>query len=285
MSDKLHQVAFKILENDINHFIKNLEKKLTKDTVKKIFPKVFIDVFVPINDDDFNKYEAPFSNLDFECNGLIYTKKGIHMSQSIHSFNNSYQDSYYPAIYNPLDSYQKMQKILNDIDNQHAIVVNTQISKQRIRKMIQKGWTISSNTFTLSPIIKSNNTNDLEEDNCIICHESFAPFNMNPNLGPAYKLYCCEAKYHMSCMIRTCTNNGPAAIQNTKTCIMCRKNTFIDDEQDFMRNVINEIKDLYNKSLITKLALPIPLPLTLPLQNETIPSASTEYELFPYLNQ
>ena len=266
----LHHVAYKILENDINAFIKTLESKITKHTVNKIFPKVYIDVFIPVNEDDFNKYEAPFSNLDFECNGLIYTKKGIHMSQSINNSNN--HNTYYTAIYNPLDYCQQFQKIIEDISNKHAIVVNTEISKQRIRKMLNKGWTVASNTFKIAPIKILNENQENEEDSCIICHENFKPFNIDPNLGPAYKLYCCEAKYHMKCMIRTCSNTGPAAIQNTKTCIMCRKRTYIDDEQYFMMNVMKEIKDLYNKRSM--------IPVPIPIENTLLIN-----EIFPYLQE
>ena len=191
-----------------------------------------------------------------------------------YSFSNNNEHSYYHAIHNPLESCQRFQKILDDIDKKNAVVINTQISKQRIRKMLNKGWTISSNTFILTPIKLNVTDDDSNEETCIICHENFTPFNINSNLGPAYKLYCCEAKYHMKCMIHTCNNTGPAAIQNTKRCIMCRKNTFIDDEKDFMINVINEIKSIYNKQPILQ------TPIRFHSENSQLIN-----QLFPYLEQ
>lgn len=277
----LHDVAAKILSNEIDTFIQNLENKIAND--RNLFPKVYLDVFIPVDDNDFNKYEAPFSNLDFECNGLIYTKKGIHMSQSIYTFNCE-QNSYFHAIHSPLETCQKFQQILDNINNKNAIVVNTNISKQRIYKMLKKGWTISSNTFTLTSTKLIFDNNEISEHNdnedcCIICHENFTPFNINPNLGPAYKLYCCEAKYHMNCMVRTCMNTGPAAIQNTKSCIMCRKNTLIDDEKEFMTNVIHEIKALYNAQNTNRpLSIPVPIPLT--IENQDTYNIN---DIFPYL--
>jgi hypothetical protein len=284
----LHNGAVSILSKEINDFLKIVENKVNESN-KKLFPSVYIDIFIPVNDADFSKYEAPFSNLDFECNGLIYTKHGIHMSKSIF---NRLQEEYltgtdfdyihYPAIFDPLQNFQKLQKILDDIDNKNAIVVNTNVSQQRISKMIGKGWTLSSNQLILSPIIKTNaaavpendkDSDDSEENSCIICHEKFTKWDVNSNLGPAYKLRCCEARYHLKCIIRSCTD-GPAAIETTTKCIMCRQFTDIYTEKQFMENLYEQIK-LINRPRRRRIEFgngPIPrniadLPIPIPIDN------------------
>ena len=281
----LHNVAVSILSKEINDFLKVIENKVNESN-QKLFPKVYIDIFVPVNDADFSKYEAPFSNLDFECNGLIYTKHGIHMSKSIfnrlqeeYSTGTDFDYIHYPAIFDPLQNFQKLQKILDDIDNKNAIVVNPNVSQQRISKMISKGWTLSSNQLIIAPIVKSTivseNEEDSEENSCIICHEKFTKWDVNSNLGPAYKLRCCEARYHLKCIIRSCTD-GPAAIESTNNCIMCRQFTDICTEKQFMENLFEQIKLIHrprrrrlefrNMSIprnITDLPIPIAIPLAI----------------------
>ena len=59
---------------------------------------------------------------------------------------------------------------------------------------------------------------------------------------------------------------------NKNTCIMCRKRTYIDDEQYFMMNVMKEIKDLYNKRSM--------IPVPIPIENTLLIN-----EIFPYLQE
>jgi hypothetical protein len=235
----VHVNVRSLIENEFDSFLNDIGKKLLPEGVTKFAP-IYIDVFVPLNDADFSKYEAPFANLDFECNGLIYTKHGIHISRSVSDFkyddNDINEHLYRLAVSSPLDYCQKLLKITQDIEKRIATVVNKDVHVNRLRKMINKGWTISGNRFTLVERNYNNifiNETDEDDDTCLICHETFTAKK------PAYKLPCCEAQYHLRCMLSAC-REGPAAMERTEKCLMCRQDTPISQDVSFIERVINE---------------------------------------------
>ena len=180
-----------LVEEDMNIFLHKIRDKFLPEGITKFAP-IFIDIFVPLNSADFEKYEAPFANLDFECNGLIYNKHGIHISRAVYDTNfyenNLNTQPYRLAVQCPLNYFQKLSKIIENIENRLAVIVNKDIHINRLRKMLHKGWKISGlnfvfidrvylnyeREFTTNEIVGySEEHDDVYEDTCIICHETF----------------------------------------------------------------------------------------------------------------
>jgi len=232
--DCLHSSASRLLGGQITTFLENLHRENTQGLPKQYAP-IYIDVFCPVIEEDFDTYEAPFSNIDFECNGLIYTAQGIRLSKSVFS------EGEPSPIDMPLNAFQKMAKIIDDIDNRVATVVNLQVSIRRIRKMIHKDWNISGKEFIIVDI-RNVATDDLRH--CLICHENFLPTN------PAYKMPCCNASFHLGCLIKSC-NEGVSAMVVTKKCVMCRKDVSIESEIPFLECVC-DLKSVYNTFIVER---------------------------------
>jgi len=232
--DCLHSSVSRLLGRQITNFLESLHSEHGQGLRKQYAP-IYIDIFCPVNEEDFDTYEAPFSNLDFECNGLIYTAQGIRLSKSIFS------EGEPSPVEMPLNTFQRLAKIIDDIDNRVATVVNLQVSIRRIRKMIHKDWNISGKEFI---VVDTRNvaTDDLRH--CLICHENFLPTN------PAYKMPCCNASFHLGCLIKSC-NEGVSAMVVTKKCVMCRKDVNIIDEIPFLE-CVSDLKSVYNTFIVER---------------------------------
>jgi hypothetical protein len=255
----LHPNAFKLLGNHITTFLEGLQQEFDIGKDDK-FAKIFIDVFCPVIDADFSKYEAPFSNLDFECNGLIYTQTGINMSRSIYNTGQIQEDTGIRlAISEPLNYIQRLTGIIDDIDNRVARIVNLDTSSRRIRKMVHKEWNIAGKEFfTVDLRTESSQLNE-SDSSCLICHENFN------NKTPAFKLVCCEARYHLKCLVGAC-KEGVAAMQTSGKCVMCRKNTYIKDELPFLERY-NHIREAYNIFIVERSRVQITLAVAPPHLN------------------
>lgn len=153
--------------------------------------------------------EAPFGNLDFECNGLIMDKHGIRLSQHI-----------MPDIKNPIQRHGILTRILDDVLHKKALMCK-RVTRERVKKMYSKGWNIQSiNILMVNTAYISESSEDVSDDgsvstggHCIICHEDCN--------DPHYKLQCCDARYHGKCL-KDCWLTGSHSISNTEKCPMCR---------------------------------------------------------------
>jgi hypothetical protein len=250
----LHRNVINLIGEELERFLRSLHHQRILGSKNK-FANIHIDIFCPVNAEDFSKYEAPFSNLDFECNGLIYTATGVHLSRSICG----------QGVQMPLDNFQKLAKIIDDIDNRIAKVVSFDVSSSRINKMINKEWNIEGDQFKIVDIRSRNcsrnreavwTVEDAAEDAaegasasyCLICHDDFTVIN------PAYKMYCCNANYHLRCLIQTC-KEGISAIYRTGNCVMCRKPANIVVELPLLEKVC-DLKSVYTTFVINRRQIP-----------------------------
>jgi len=239
----LHQNTINLIGEELETFLRGLHRQRNLGSTNK-FANIHIDIFCPVVAADFSKYEAPFSNLDFECNGLIYTATGIHLSRSVCGNNQL-------AIQMPLNNFQKLAKVIDDIDNRIAKVVSLDVSSSRINKMINKEWNIEGDQFQIVDIRDHREGIGAEVASvscCLICHENFSVIN------PAYKMHCCQANYHLGCLIQTC-NEGVAAIRRTGNCVMCRKPVHILTELPFLEKVC-DLKSIYTTFVVNRRQLP-----------------------------
>jgi hypothetical protein len=241
----LHRNTINLIGEELDTFLRGLHRQRAVGSTNK-FANIHIDIFSPVVAADFSKYEAPFSNLDFECNGLIYTESGIHLSRSVCG----------RAIQMPLDNFQKLAKVIDDIDNRIAKVVSLTVSSTRINKMINKDWNIEGNEFKIVDTRCRGGDGGgagagAENDSsscCLICHENFSEIN------PAYKMLCCQANYHLGCLVQTC-NEGVAAICRTGNCVMCRKPVHIMTEIALLEKIC-DLKSVYTTFVVNRRELP-----------------------------
>jgi len=146
-------------------------------------------------------YEPPFGNLDFECNGLLMNQGGFRLSKLLaHTWDMC------PIQYNKV-----FNRILEDILHYRAIVVHRDdVQTYRVKKMVQKGWTIlnfQTVQYMDVPVEKAY------DGYCLICQDTLP--------SKHYKMKCCDARFHAKCLIRTVTE-GVAAMNYTGMCVMCK---------------------------------------------------------------
>lgn len=167
---------------------------------------VTIDALVKKNPD--LQVEAPFGNIDFECNALILTKDGIRLSNQLMISH---------GIVEATARAFKLAQIIQDISQKRAVVARNEhpMDSFRFQKMKKKGWDIITNLELIQEIPYPPPTK-YEKDICIICHDNFE--------GKFYKLKCCSAKYHKDCLLQT-INNGTSAMALTMCCIVCKRRT------------------------------------------------------------
>jgi hypothetical protein len=72
------------------------------------------------------KTSPPFSDLDFECNGLVLTKDGIGLCSALKKG------------LSPVGVHRTLMNIMADIDRKTAVLVS--LKKPRWEKMASKGW-------------------------------------------------------------------------------------------------------------------------------------------------
>ena len=194
------------------------------------------------------KVDAPFGNLDFECNGLIMDKRGIRLSEHVK-----------PDIKNPIQRQKELSRVLDDVLHKKAIMCE-RVTVARTKKMFTKGWSIESKNIqivTSSYIIEQSETSSDDGSSstgghCIICHEDCE--------NPHYKMKCCDARYHSKCLI-DCWNKGDHCIITTYKCPMCRTNVGGYHTDDIY------ISTLYHHYMISRIPLSYnPLGLSLSLE-------------------
>lgn len=136
--------------------------------------RVHVDVIV-------SDTRPPYSDLDFECNGLLMSVGGLTLCDQLAEKKSI------------LQKFETLTRIVGDIKDRKAIIVRSKI--QRIQKMLGKKWNIVGHS-------------EIENgDSCIICA---VPFK-----NDGFKLKCCSAAYHDTCLLRTTERFGE--------CIQCKK--------------------------------------------------------------
>jgi hypothetical protein len=182
---------------------------LIRDDVEKLTAKVSgscchsiqLDVMVSLISMHEPQPEPPFGNIDFQCNALLYNKRGIAIS-----------DQLWPTMtLDPVAKAARLNEIMDDISKREAVMSLVWKPKDyRVAKMIRKGWLICSHE------VQEIHDDDNKYDGyCIICQDEF-------HNKTQYKLGCCDARYHVKCM-KDAFNIGPAAMGSTSECVMCKK--------------------------------------------------------------
>lgn len=142
--------------------------------------------------------EPPFGNIDFQCNALLYDKRGISLSNEL----------WPTSMFDPVSKAHHMKEIMEDIFHRRASVCFMSAPKEhRIRKMVKKGWSICS------PLVKEMREESYD-GHCIICQGSV-------HNQKHFKLVCCDARYHIKCL-RDAFEMGPSAMGKTCRCLMCK---------------------------------------------------------------
>ena len=142
--------------------------------------------------------EPPFGNIDFQCNALIYDRRGISLSNEL----------WPTSMFDPVSKASQMKEIMDDIFYRRASVCFLSAPKEhRIRKMVHKGWSICS------PLVKEIR-DESYDGHCIICQGSVQN-------KKHYKLVCCDARYHIECL-NDAFDMGPSAMGKTCRCLMCK---------------------------------------------------------------
>lgn len=147
----------------------------------------------------FSFYHPPFGTVDFECNGLLLTKSGVALSPTIYSS------------LSPMARHEKLNDIIQDIRDRRAIYVDIP-SPLRIAKMMAKGWTIVTKYVEQVEAVAGTEGAEM----CIICHE---------DLADHYKLRCCNARYHRTCLVKALDSDNKYCVAATGQCIMCKQDT------------------------------------------------------------
>lgn len=151
-----------------------------------------VDVFVA-DCYNFHKICPPFNTVDFECNGLLLTKNGISLSSSV-----------YPML-SITERQDTLCVIIQDIKMRKAVYVDSLLSITRMNKMRAKGWTIGMK------YVCTHEDPPHDKDVCIMCHDDID--------SKYYKLPCCNAMYHKSCLV------GVLSSTYGEKCIMCKNPT------------------------------------------------------------
>ena len=188
----------------------NLLQEFTEKLSENMF-EVKLDLMVISNSDAFT-LDAPFGELDFECNGLIMDARGIRLSD--HMLKN---------VKNPIARQRDLARIMDDILKKKAVMCSN-ATTARIDKMVSKGWSVQSENIQLvlesytAEVAESSASSDdgssMSGGHCLICHDDCNEEH--------YKLKCCDARYHPGCML-TCWEN---CVVTKSRCPMCRSRTF-----------------------------------------------------------
>jgi len=141
---------------------------------------------------DSMQVSLPLSPIDFACNSLMQTKDGYSLMK-------------YRA-YRALDKLRELGEVIEDIINKRAVTGPSIVTKARVDKMVEKGWTVTSGHVTIIPQVAY-------AGHCLICHEGFT--------AEGYKMACCDGHYHRKCLYMA-MKTGPAAMEASGKCLMCR---------------------------------------------------------------
>ena len=133
------------------------------------------------------------SQPDFDVNGLCMDERGMHLSPALATALSS------------LDRHVRFQEILEAIHAKRATFLGWKdASNARLIKMLGKGWTVP-----LTLVCEEVGPYD---GHCIACHERFGDNEMH------YKLPCCDARYHATCL----DASAKQMVRKAK-CILCNR--------------------------------------------------------------
>lgn len=136
--------------------------------------------------------EPPFTDLDFECNGLVMTKDGVHLCEDLKKG------------LTPFGVHRIFTRIVDHIKNKTAVVVN--LKGTRWDKMSDKGWDLVG-----AAVEKVNKSGE----ECLICLQEIQP-------DEVHKLNCCNAYYHFACLSTQITYPDRGIVDSGK-CTHCRQ--------------------------------------------------------------
>jgi hypothetical protein len=146
------------------------------------------------------KSSPPFSDLDFECNGLVLTKDGIGLCSELRRG------------LSPVGVHRTLMNIMTDIDRKIAVLVS--LKKPRWEKMANKGWDLGGGS------VEKRNTCDAT---CTLCLDEI-------EAACVYKFSCCNASYHRMCMAKIITT-GQTAVVDTHKCPHCRQRLDLEPDE------------------------------------------------------
>lgn len=166
-----------------------------------------IDVLITPSDNP-----PPFTNLDFECNGLVMNKDGIGLCSEL------------KKRLVPVGIYRRLESVLKDIRENRAVLVN--LKGSRWDKMVDKKWDIVGGNVEM--VHKS------EDEVCTLCLETL------PAADDVYKFSCCNASYHIHCISRI-ISTGQTAVADTGKCPHCRQGIYLipDEVKVFGIDIVN----------------------------------------------
>lgn len=214
ITDELYTCPANIYMHANGHNVVPPTLQLTRIKVKIALANIFnigtmpcikIDVLHCV---DFKGHDLPpFGVIDFECNSLVLSKDGC---VTVHSADNILDFSY-----NMLHCHQQTARIVQDIIALRAVAVTPQ--RHRIKKMLQKGFTLIDKCVQLIPTIYMPKYDGV----CIICHEQIDHKEGTASENYCIKNVCCDAHYHPVCFCN-CINKSVSEYNNSDNCIMCR---------------------------------------------------------------
>jgi hypothetical protein len=136
--------------------------------------------------------DPPFTDLDFQCNGLVMNATGIGLCKWLKNGRT------------PTGIYRMLDTIITDIKSNRAVVET--LKRSRWDKMAGKGWDIMG-----GGVEKVKKQGEI----CTLCLEDLQP-------DEVYKFSCCNASYHRPCMSKI-ISSGQTAIADTGRCPHCRQ--------------------------------------------------------------
>lgn len=171
----------------------NIGTSFIREILNNCLPEYTVNIDAVISQGN-----PPFNNdLDFECNGLIMDKTGIHLcTELIRGLG-------------PMGVHRTFTRVLNDIKHKRALVVN--FNPKRWDKMADKpnNWEILGST-----VEKIRSTAD---DRCVICLENISE--------DVHKFHCCKGCYHSACLTKAIV-----FVNNSGTCPHCRRELYLPKE-------------------------------------------------------
>jgi hypothetical protein len=220
--------------------LKNFEQNMHNFPLKSFDLDLMV---IKTTTNSLSTVDAPFGNLDFECNGLIMDKYGIRLSEFVK-----------PLIKNPIQRQRELVRVLDDILQKKAIMCE-RVTLQRSKKMLAKDWLIQSrnirivnnNYLTEQSESSSDDGSSSTGGHCIICHDECE--------NPHYKLSCCDARYHGKCLVECWNNSSEHSIKRTRKCPMCRISLYGTNDADLYPF---HTDDIYIDTLNFKFNIPIP---------------------------
>ena len=135
----------------------------------------------------------PFGEIDFECNGLLLTAENEYklMSSLVHKKT-------------PKDKVLMLTSIISDIENKVTNMVSPTISKYRLNKLLDKGWTVATDTFEASRFTYTNTNKD--NCCCTLCPRFLDDLTIEPpeltipHTGTVITTKCCKTNMDAACL-------------------------------------------------------------------------------------